>query len=1081
MRRIYSTNIIKHEHTQTEKDDEHKRSKCPPITIERPTEFPQIVITSDALESSKYYIETAQKWLILPGKNGRQHKFPLQTILPKVQMMRTVPKRHLPRDVEVDRRRRQYSKLNLLQMLQDAGVTNEDLMPTEELYYALSENAFKHFLPVSFFDDTDFNTHSPEAWLALGRVEDGCYPLPAKVFLPNGQSLFNYTWQYAAVSAYNKQTHKWTVLGLNEENYFEVPSVQIMFLADNPKVFAQRLKKAVSDRNKAERILKMESIVDCVLLQDLEDDRFMPNKRIDQLMEKVIGKASESFQRQMRTEVCLVFEHLMACYEFEKFVKLMPKEFPIFGDGLIADSLPRAFKSVENIVEAKSVKTFQLNIKYLRYLILRSTIFYNGAGIEAMSNVSSQCQYIETLCLFLTGFVKPVALGDFLQSQQSNSNNVATYLKNFWPQKISAGITLVLRVLGKGWLDISLDKWSVYQMCKISRFILQVKFRMQESMQVLLEKSIENFSTYLVEPCRQFLELPPDYKWTSNYIETEFPYTKPIFYLVIGVSDARKVVYTTTPEDFAPQITEVFKKALEKTSGVRCIEAETLLNLKFAPNLFIETVELIEDLFITRNDLIYRCYTQATLPLNSYASHYERFIDFYLLNAYDFMRRYESVKHSSSEVKNDILEHKRQKQELRDILPAYITIGPFQINVDSMKQLMIKKHIEIIKKLFEYYVQRMWDINEALLDRCVQTHQKISDRPQSIEHLYEIRDFAATVPDVVDQLRADIQIMWLEYEMLDSFFYNLSDTQFSMKWQVYAWPHNIMQRLSTLREEQKNDIEEFRRTHSSECIGFEERLESLNEEIQAFSLIFDPNKVTETAVEVKKTWKQIQELEKLGQTLQYRQTLFDLEELSLEFLESIITGFSPYRLLWLTCLDFLKLEEATIGNPLINIDLEDVWHSIEEIRKDLHEAHAIFSEKPEIQEVANFYLAKIDEFVPVWQCIKWLKNEHWLFMHWQELSNRGGMDIKYSQAMNFAYLIRKGIMANLDLVNEISSKAKEEADEYQKQLEEEEHRKERELQELLMRKALRKCRRDILLDAPLEEKAEEQKQAAALN
>ncbi|XP_036322391.1 dynein heavy chain 1, axonemal [Rhagoletis pomonella] len=1071
MRRFYSTNILKHTAPKDEIQREEKRGQCPPIIVERPSEFPQIVISTQFLESSQYHTETAQKWLVLPGKNGRQHKFPLQTILPKVQMMRTVPPKQLPRDVEVDRRRRQYSKLNLLQMLKEAGVTNEDLMPTEELYYALSENAFKHFLPLSFFDNSNYDSNSPEAWLALGKVEEGDYPLPAKVYLPNSQSLKDYAWQFAAVTAYNYQTHKWTVLALNDECVYQVPSVQIMFLADNPRNFVQRLKKAVEERNNAERQIQMESIVDCVLLQDLEDDRFMSNKRIDRLLEKIIGRASENVQRQIRTEVYLVFERLMACYEFEKFVKLMPKEFPTFGGSLISNSLPRFFKSLENIKEANSVKHYKVDIKELRCWLLHATIFYIGAGIEAMSNVAQQCQYIETLSIFLTGFVKPVPLVDFLQIQQSNSKNVATYLKNFWPQKISAGITLVLRALGKGWLDISLSNWSVYQMCKISRFILQTRFRMQESMQVLLEKSLINFSTYLTDPCLQLLDLKPDYKWTSNYIETEFPYAQPIFYLAISISEEKKVVYSTAPEDFSPQLTELFKKALEKTSGVRCIEAETLLNLKFAPNLYIETVELIEDLFILWNELLGRCYVQAAIPLNSYARLYERFIDFYLLHVTDFMKAYESVKHSSSEVKQDILEHKRQKQELREILPSNITIGPCQINVDIMKQLMIRKHIEIIKKLFEYYIRRMWDINEQLLDQCLEIYQKISGRPQSIEHLYEIRDFAATVPDVVEQLRANIQIMWLEYEMLDSFFYNLSDTHFNMKWQVYAWPHNIMQRLSTLREEQKNDIEEFRRVHSSECINFEERLESLNEEIQAFSLIFDPNKVTETAVEVKKTWKQIQEMEKLGKTLQYRQTLFDLEELSLEFLDSIITGFTPYRQLWLTCLDFLKLEEATIGNPLINLDLVEVWNSIEDIRKSLWQTHEIFSEKPEIQEVAQFYLAKCDEFVPVWQCIKWLKNENWLYMHWQELSNRGGMDIKYSTAMNFAYLMRKGIMANLNLVNEISSKVEQEADEYRRQMEEEERRREQELQELLMRKALRKCRRDILLNETVTDKA----------
>uniref|UniRef100_A0A1B0AXK8 Dynein heavy chain linker domain-containing protein n=1 Tax=Glossina palpalis gambiensis TaxID=67801 RepID=A0A1B0AXK8_9MUSC len=339
--------------------------------------------------------------------------------------------------------------------------------------------------------------------------------------------------------------------------------------------------------------------------------------------------------------------------------------------------------------------------------------------------------------------------------------------------------------------------------------------------------------------------------------------------LILSVSEDGKDVFNTNPEEFQVAMKEIFKKSLEKTNAVRCIDAETLINLRFAPNLFILTVELIEELYLECDELMQRCYAKAVIPLISYSRKYDHYGDFYLLNVQQYMQNYKAAKKSSMQVKTDILEHKRQKEELRVTLPPTIIIGPFLVIVDPMKQHMIRKRIEIVKKIFEYYVDRMYDINEHLIERCMDIYNKIHERPQSIEHLYDIREFAQTVPEVVDQVKADTQIMVLEYDMLDSFFYNLPDHQFAMKWEAVAWPRTIIERLSTLREEQKVDIEDFKRLHLSECIGFEKRLESLNDEVQAFSLMFIPEKVLETANDIKKTWRTIKDLKKLGETLSY--------------------------------------------------------------------------------------------------------------------------------------------------------------------------------------------------------------------
>ncbi|XP_064554275.1 dynein axonemal heavy chain 1 [Drosophila montana] len=1042
--------------------EESSRTICimPPRPGTAPKTFQELHIPREQLTPVHYPIQEAQRWLTLMGKNGKVYRFPLPTILPKVIQTRFVPKGELPKDVAVDRRRRQYSRINLIEELKKAGLTDDMLQPTEEQYDLMSEFAFPHKFPLSYFDDSNYDISSPDAWFELGIVGGVRYPLPARAYLPYNRSLRSCRWAVAAVTAYNEKTDLWTLTSLDDECTYEVPKLQFMFLAEDPHKYIQRLKSAVHERHKGEQLMLMELIVDCVLHDDIESTTFQSFKPIEALLQQ--SKVSEQCKRRLRSEVNIVFERLMALYELEQFIIHMPKEFPQFRNISLKEFMPAAAPVDFAEQERRELQALAINIKEKRYGWLRASLFYCAGGIEAMMGVAVECQHIETLTIFVCNFNKPTALVDFLQSQEAHSDSVSTFLKVYWPEQLTTVIALVLRALGKGWLDISLNNWTVYQMCKISRFIWQVKFRMQESMEVLLLSSLMNFSNLVCDPCLQFLQLKHNYKWTSDFIETEFPFPKPVFALTIGINEERKVFYSTNPDEFQPALMDIYKRGLEKTSGVRTIEAEVMSNLKFAHNLYILTVELIEDRFLVQNELMRRCYAQAVLPLKAYARHYERFIDFYLLNVVEFMKEYAAAHKPSSQVKWDILEHKRQKEEIRQILPAYITIGPFYINVDIIKQFMIKKYIDIVRRIFEYYVDRMYETNEQVVERCQEVFNKIAVRPISIEHLFEIRDFSLTVPDVVDQLRADIQVMWLEYDLLDSFFYNLSDHQFAMKWNAYAWPHQIMMRLSTLKEEQKLDIEEFLRQHYSECQVFEERLESLNDEVQAFSLVFNPNRAQETSVDIKLTWQLIRELEKVGRTLQYRQELFELEPLSTEFLTSIIKSFDPYKQLWYACANFQKLEDATLGNPISLLDLDEVWANLMNLRNELVESLDNFSEKAEIMDVAHVFIDKIDEFVPVFNSVKDLRNENWMYLHWMDLSRVIGNDIKYTASMNYQYLIRKGILDFLPDVHEISVKATNEAEEIQRAIEEEERRKQAELDALLLRKQLRKCRRDIV-------------------
>ena len=102
---------------------------------------------------------------------------------PKVQVPYKVDSGNTPRKLEIERRKRQYSKLakNFEPLLTQHNVRTQELMPiTDHSSKALlnsssrsgdSSPVFPSFLPLEIFDNTEFDCRTPEEWLNLGMLE----------------------------------------------------------------------------------------------------------------------------------------------------------------------------------------------------------------------------------------------------------------------------------------------------------------------------------------------------------------------------------------------------------------------------------------------------------------------------------------------------------------------------------------------------------------------------------------------------------------------------------------------------------------------------------------------------------------------------------------------------------------------------------------------------------------------------------------------------------------------------------------------------------------------------------------------
>ncbi len=224
---------------------------------------------------------------------------------PKCFLPFYAPPGQLPRKVQIDRLKRLYQSMHIAELLADLGLEPDKLMPTHRpqnevvLLNAPGKDPapFPAFLSLHFFDDEDLEVWSPQEWLNKGIYHNLYKPLPGRALLPNVPSnmlvdpkepSLRYSWLDVAILDYDKSKKLWLVQTLSADervldehgrpvinkglrpdgtrklraNQYWIPRIQVQFIAEDPRRFAERVKRAYEGRKMTETYLRYQFYVD---------------------------------------------------------------------------------------------------------------------------------------------------------------------------------------------------------------------------------------------------------------------------------------------------------------------------------------------------------------------------------------------------------------------------------------------------------------------------------------------------------------------------------------------------------------------------------------------------------------------------------------------------------------------------------------------------------------------------------------------------------------------------------------------------------------------------------------------------
>ncbi|XP_022353638.1 dynein heavy chain 1, axonemal [Enhydra lutris kenyoni] len=990
-----------------------------------------------------------------------QTDFPPQAYEPKVQVPFLVLPGQCPRKIEIERRKRLYLSLDINQLLADEGIDSNMLMPrhpdpqnTQTIEQG-HDPLFPVYLPLKVFDNEEFDCRTPSEWINMG-LEPGSQvrkPVPGKALLPTDDILghedpkspkLKYEWCSVGVLDYDKEkklylVHKTDQNGLVRDEsgkpilnggvtaegrpplltcQYWVPRIQLLFCAEDPHVFTQRVVQANALRKSTEALLLYNLYVDCM---PSEGHQLISEQSLSKIKQWAMstprmrkGPSVLEHLSSLSREVNLDYERSMNKITFDQIVSSKPDTFSYV-------TLPK--KEEEKVPRQGLVSVPNYPFREQKEDFTFVSLLTRPEVIMALSKVRAECNKVMGMSLFHSNLSKYSRLEEFEQIQSQTFSQVQMFLKDSWISTLKVAMRSSLRDMSKGWYNLYETSWEVYLMSKLRKLMELLKYMLQDTLRFLVQDSLASFSQFISDACCSMLDCPDHMVWGDDLINSPYRPRKNPLFIVDLVLDSSGVHYSTPLEHFETSLLNLFDKGILSTHAVPQLEKLVMEDIFISGDPLLESVGLHEPLVEELRAIIANAMRKAMIPLQAYAREYQKYLELNNNDIATFLKDYQTRCPTASEVREVVLTHLQEKEILDSSLPSSIVIGPFYINVDNVKQSLSKKRKALATSMLDILAKNLHKEVDSICEEFRSISRKIYEKPNSIEELAELREWMKGIPEKLVGLEERIVKVMDDYQVMDEFFYNLSTEDFNDKWAASNWPSKILGQIEMVRQQHTEDEEKFHKIQIMDQNNFQEKLEGLQLVVAGFSTHTEIARAHEIANEVRRVKKQLKDCQQLAMLYNNRERIFGLPVTNYDKLSRMVKEFQPYLDLWTTASDWLRWSESWMNDPLSAIDAEQLEKNVIESFKTMHKCVKQFKDIPACQDVALDIRARIEEFKPYIPLIQGLRNPGMRNRHWEVLSNEININVRPKANLTFARCLEMNLQDHIESISKVAEVA----------------------------------------------------------
>ena len=955
---------------------------------------------------------------------------PASALEPKVMsQFKTAPGK-TPRKIEIERRKRQYAAMDLEELLAAQGIDYR--LPQAERD---ASSAFPSYLPLEPFDDQEYEVRTPAEWLLLGVQNNSMCGVPAAAVIFDQAGVG--TWVPVLVVDYDTSASAYVIVPRDASpsttSYSLIARIHLYFVAESPANFAARVGAAHRARRDAEALLRYNLYIDSMPTTELPP---MTQAAVNRILSYATPSPSAELPllSTLLSQISIDYARAMNKIIFDTNRKDPDQHDQFAFLTLPPDPPPPPVPATGAI----TIPGFDYEAAYAGFTFL--SFLTKSEVIATTGKVRSECNRVLLLSLFNTHVTKSLRLDEFETMQNQASVTTLNQLKDNWKTNLKNAIRGTLKDVGKGWFNLNEKSREVYEISKLKKFMVMVKFMMQDTLRSLALDSLQAFANLIAgsAPVHVSISSPGDVDvvfgssiippGSSGLVTHKYP----LFTVDLVVRDGI-LVYSTKPSAFEEVPILVFERAIGLLQDLPQLEPEVLQELFWATKPILESISRHDPIVLRLRSTIVGALARATAPLDQYLAQYDEYADLIALDPIEVVRSMEDAEAAGTgrKLTTDLLQqaiqdHQDHQAQLELLLPRSISVGMFRVNTELVRNMLIRKRRDLARLLLDLLARRTRAKADEFCISYEDVGSRLQQRPTKIEELVELEKFMTSVPIFVDEHANDLADIEADYDVLESFRYNLPPDDFARKWAAAGWPKSVLEIADNTARILEKDRARFEKDLISDQEAFAERLEELARSVASMTKYTKLDDVTDAAADVAKIEKQITYAQSRVQLFHSREILFARELTDYDELTSVVKHFEPFAKLWTTTESWLSWHQAWVHGPFAELDAKSMQASLTDAWSSMFKLVKVFKDTPGCLSVATQVKAQMDDFKPHVPLIMALRNRGMRDRHWNTLEAQLGIPVRPADNISFAEVATQGLEVHLTSIEEVASVASRE-------------------------------------------------------
>jgi len=907
------------------------------------------------------------------------------------------------------------------------------------------------WLNLDLFNDKTFDDYTPLEWIDKGRERGGAFkPIPARGLCKGTQ----HEWRDILIEGYDLKEEKF--YGRWEDNNIPVhlSRIYILFDAEDPRKFAQRIQNAFQERIHADAIIRYNYYIDNMPTQDLNELDSEQQRRLEILATNTRKLREGKMElTPLKLEVSNDYYRTMNKIIFDKYLDVCSED--LLDQKLRLPPIKEEREAPEygmiQLERNKDSKDFTEIFKDFCF----HSLYIKEEVIKALQEIRLECNKILDMKLFNLEYPVTVRMEDFKHQQESVISQVLHHLQNTWVADLVRIIRNQFSAVGKGWFNMKEPNKTTYDFGKLKKFLTMARQMMQDVVYTMTKKSCYAYYDSLCE----FIPTAVSIK-SANHVDNEYTNVKktpsgqeevkyPLFQVdLVKPAQQDDFNYSTPPATFIKAVLSAFDKGLEGLQKIPDLEQRALSESQAAPKnpICIKVPVMPKENPIVQtggdrfrkvsdeNAWVWDLYKKlgglmekAVAPLYDFVKVFEPYKQILEINPDAYIKMLENEENPRSEeaLRDEILANKKKEMQLRQAIPEGIHVSCFMVNCKELVATLAGRYAALQKNLLDFIARRARERTQKLMTTFKQMERKILTQPENIEDLTNLKEYLAQIPLELEKIKVDINGCVDVYGILEGFNFRFPVDDLNKRWMVFGGPKDLLERVENRKvalEKEKTKFQEDMVVKQGEFI---ENIDNLERTI----LGFHSHQKLEGHAEIAKVVASVNEsLESYvieARKANHHESLFGLEISDYSKLSQMQKEFTPYSNLWLTADGWFKNIEDWLNCDWENLDAEAAERWVEDAVRTMGSVMRFFREKDikPILKIAEKIKAEIDEFRPKVPLMVALRKKGMKERHWEQVSQKVGFKVFPEEGFTFAKALDMGLMSNVDALVEIGEKA----------------------------------------------------------